>query len=427
MNFIDFLSEYGRNMLAKDLERRDKGKGAKARRAALAELRNIAEIGEEAPALFRPAIGVAKGLMSVGPAYDAAIATGVDSVQGNLERLGLSRRSSDRLARDLLAAGIETPIDALLAPQVGVIDKAAEFGGLVKRSRPYLLGEKLESDPDVNNLPEIGRPAAVGLPDQGRFSSRPIAEVARSSDKYIEGAGLLSPRYLEYPEMNAERARLIAAAYQEMKHDPTNPRVLRAYNAMIDETMDQYRELEKLGIDYKFLRDGMDDPYAKSPALGYQDVVENKQLYVLPTDFGYGSGDFDASDNPLLRYVGRIGDKDDAVANDAFRVVHDMYGHLGMGNPQFRSKGEERAWLEHSRMYGPDARRAMTTETRGQNSWLNFGPYADYNATALGADTVFADQKAGLMPDWTVDPEGLPEGAELRRLRQIIKDWQNGK
>jgi hypothetical protein len=74
-------------------------------------------------------------------------------------------------------------------------------------------------------------------------------------------------------------------------------------------------------------------------------------------------------------------------------------------------------------MYGPEARRAMTSETRGQNSWLNFGPYADQNATALGADTVFADQKAGLMPDWTVDPEGLPEGAELRRLRQILRDW----
>ena len=89
MNFIDFLSEYGRNMLAKDLERRDKGKGAKARRAALAELRNIAEIGEDAPALFRPAIGVAKGLMSVGPAYDAALATGVDSVQGKFRTFGI--------------------------------------------------------------------------------------------------------------------------------------------------------------------------------------------------------------------------------------------------------------------------------------------------------------------------------------------------
>lgn len=420
---IEALEAYGRRMLENDLERKERGKGAKARRQAINDLLEINQMGEDAPALLRPALGVAKGLMSVGPAYDAAIATGVDSLQGNLERFGLSRRSSDRLGRDLLAAGIEMPIDAMLVPAAGVIDKAAEFGGMVKRSRPYLLGEKLETNPDVMNLPEAGRPAAVAIPDSGRFSSRPIAEVSRSADEYTDRIGLLSPRFLEYPVMDVDRARLVAAAYDQMKHDPTNPEVLRAYNAMIDETMDQYRELEKLGIDFKFLRDGMDDPYARSPAMGYQDVVENKQLYVFPTDFGYGSGDFDASDNPLLRYVGRIGDKDDAVANDAFRVVHDMYGHLGQGNPQFRSRGEERAWLEHSRMYGPEARRAMTSETRGQNSWLNFGPYADHNATALGADTVFADQKAGLMPDWTVDPEGLPEGAELRRLRQILKDW----
>ena len=124
-----------------------------------------------------------------------------------------------------------------------------------------------------------------------------------------------------FPNQDTDRARLIAAAYEDMKHDPTNPEVLAAYSAMIDETMAQYKALEDLGINFKFLREGMDDPYARSPAMGYQDLVENKQLYVFPTDFGYGSGDFDASDNPLLRFVGRIGDKDDAVANDAFRIA----------------------------------------------------------------------------------------------------------
>ena len=74
-------------------------------------------------------------------------------------------------------------------------------------------------------------------------------------------------------------------------------------------------------------------------------------------------------------------------------------------------------------MYSPAAKRAMTSETRGQNSWLNFGPYAEQNRTALGADTgFFADQKAGLMPEWATEPEGMPE-AQVRRLRQILKDW----
>jgi hypothetical protein len=49
----------------------------------------------------------------------------------------------------------------------------------------------------------------------------------------------------------------------------------------------------------------------------------------------------------------------------------------------------------------------MTSETRGQNSWLNFGPHGEKNKTARTEDTVFADQKIGVMPPWTTH-----EGAE---------------
>lgn len=67
--------------------------------------------------------------------------------------------------------------------------------------------------------------------------------------------------------------------------------------------------------------------------------------------------------------------------------------------------GEERAWNLHSLMFSDDARPVMTAETRGQNSWLNFGPNAEHNVTAKGADTIFADQKAVRAPDWvTNDP-----------------------
>lgn len=51
-------------------------------------------------------------------------------------------------------------------------------------------------------------------------------------------------------------------------------------------------------------------------------------------------------------------------------------------------------------MYSDEARGAMASETRGQNSWVNYGPHGEANRTASGADTVFADQKVGLMPRW---------------------------
>jgi hypothetical protein len=54
-------------------------------------------------------------------------------------------------------------------------------------------------------------------------------------------------------------------------------------------------------------------------------------------------------------------------------------------------------------MFSDLARPAMTNETRGQNSWVNFGPYGATNRTANGADTHFAPQKIGLLPEWVVN------------------------
>lgn len=96
------------------------------------------------------------------------------------------------------------------------------------------------------------------------------------------------------------------------------------------------------------------------------------------------------------------------MANDLFRIVHDYFGHLKEGYG-FRAAGEDNAWRSHASMYSDLARPAMTTETRGQNSWVNYGPHGEKNRTASAADTVYADQKVGLMPEWTMRDRGSPE------------------
>lgn len=290
----------------------------------------------------------------------------------------------------------------------------------------YMLGDRL-SLPSGYVGPS-GRPNVVRIPDAGEFEARAINPIEQAAREYMERRGMDTTPLSSYPKQDPERGRLIGAAYEAMKDDPYNPAVRRAYDAMVQETLDQYNALKNSGIEFKFLREGMSDPYARSPAMGYQDLVENGRLWVFPTDFGYGaqsgSALFDASANPLLQRVGRIGDKADAVANDAFRAVHDTYGHFGPGNPFFRAPGEERAWIEHSRMYSPEARGAMTSETRGQNSWLNFGPYAEHNKTALGGDTRFADQKIGLMDDWVTELYGMPDEEQKAILAQIMQGWK---
>lgn len=79
------------------------------------------------------------------------------------------------------------------------------------------------------------------------------------------------------------------------------------------------------------------------------------------------------------------------VQNDRFRAVHDFHGHYMTGRG-FDRHGEEAAWVRHSMMFKGLGRRAMTTETRGQNSamnWINEGE--------------FPPQKAVLLPDWMTD------------------------
>jgi hypothetical protein len=58
-------------------------------------------------------------------------------------------------------------------------------------------------------------------------------------------------------------------------------------------------------------------------------------------------------------------------ANEKFRAVHDYFGHALEGN-QFGPKGEEIAWNIHRQTFSPDAVPALTAETRGQNSEVNY-------------------------------------------------------
>lgn len=73
----------------------------------------------------------------------------------------------------------------------------------------------------------------------------------------------------------------------------------------------------------------------------------------------------------------------------------------------FGPRGEENAWLTHSQMFSPVAQKAMTTETRGQSAWVNFGGH-NYDAdgrhrhTPL-ANRPYATQKAALLPDACCD------------------------
>lgn len=145
----------------------------------------------------------------------------------------------------------------------------------------------------------------------------------------------------------------------------------RAYQQFAAQIEDQFRDLtERRGLKVEFQDD---DPYASAAEMMH-DVANNGRLKIYRTT--------DDQAHPLLT----------AEQNNRFRAVHDFYGHYMTGR-DFSRHGEEAAWVNHSQMFAGLARRAMTSETRGQNSafiWVNGG-------------REFPPQKAILLPDWVSD------------------------
>lgn len=227
--------------------------------------------------------------------------------------------------------------------------------------------------------------------------------IVDAANQYMADRGLLYVPQTKYATVDPVRAKKIAEAFDKMKDQPNNFKVKKAYDALIEETLGQYEAARKAGVKFEFMPEGQD--LYGNPRNAINDIVTNKHMYVFPTESGFGSVTEALAANPLLQRTGEKWNGKNVTANDVFRAVHDYFGHAKKG-VGFRATGEENAWQSHARMYSPTARPAATSETRGQNSYVNFGKYGKQNQSASPLDTIYADQKTGLMPDWTMI-EGL--------------------
>ena len=131
--------------------------------------------------------------------------------------------------------------------------------------------------------------------------------------------------------------------------------VAKAYGHMANETKAQF---DSLPIATSYHRNG-EGNYGSSKDM-LADIYNNRHLNVFQ---GGDRHDF----------LHEVDPRTGLNSNEMFRAVHDFYGHAVHGN-EFGPKGEEKAWAAHSAMYSPLARAAMTAETRGQNSVVNYTP-----------------------------------------------------
>jgi hypothetical protein len=175
----------------------------------------------------------------------------------------------------------------------------------------------------------------------------------------------------------------IADEYDKLNHDPSNPKVQKAYGALIDETKAQWKALEAAG--YK-LQPEDTDPYGGTDTPAYEEMAEdvknNKRIKVW-------TGGEPPADHPLSKIDPETG----VSFNTLFRAVHDIMGHVAGGN-NFTQQGEEDAYQRHAQSYSKAALPALTTETRGQTSH-----YFNNAKVRAGGKNFFVDQRAGLLPD----------------------------
>lgn len=261
-------------------------------------------------------------------------------------------------------------------------------------------------------------------PAGNRIFNQPLKEAediaTKYSSQYRDPKNPPSPPPSPVRVLNKDRAKEIAQEFEMLPQISEDPQTKKAYKAMVQETEGQLKTILDAGYKVEI---NNEEPYANSQEM-IDDLKKNKRLKIFSTESGYGdtkiteaqrkrdvrlqdSGYKDVNGKPLLN-------------NDVFRFVHDFFGHAQMGN-SFGAIGEENAWRIHSKMYSDIARRAMTTETRGQNSWVNFSGVNDESfkyrdeARALrkqgkvkeaeelskrAYETMkFADQKMGLLPE----------------------------
>lgn len=205
----------------------------------------------------------------------------------------------------------------------------------------------------------------------------PVKHIIEGARGYAHLKGLGDPHEgVDYHKItqSADRIRQLGHAYDSLpNHDP---QAVPHYEAMRHEVNNQYDHLTKrMGINVQSVDH---DPYRNAHEM-IHDLHNNKRLQVMKTS--------------LTGHHPYFSDED----NDKFRAVHDAFGHAGTGR-DFDRHGEEAAFHAHARMFSPEARGALATETRGQNG-------------SLIKNGQFGPQKIALLPRHFWTPEGIKREA----------------
>ncbi|MFE4681611.1 hypothetical protein ACFRNJ_12335 [Streptomyces sp. NPDC056721] len=226
------------------------------------------------------------------------------------------------------------------------------------------------------------------------LSVSPVVAVVEGARRFNARHGLATRDHWDYSRVVVAPAAVakIADAYDALPFISNDAPA--AWRAMAEETMRQFEFMTAptarggLGITVS-VEDT--DPYdiSQQGTRAFFEDVANGRMRVLSTAVT-GSHFFFSDD-----------------VNNAFRAVHDVFGHAGTGRGVDRH-GEEAAYRKHSGMFSPLARKALATETRGQNHAM------------IAAGGEFQAQKVAVLPRWAREFEAV-RPASLAEYRKTLK------
>lgn len=348
--------------------------------------------------------------------------------------------------------------DAEKAALRSAASKAVKY--IRREEGPFLHVEREGVKPQI--VPEVNK--AKNIDEIRTILQNPETNpAARAADEYTRRElGRKYDIHMPAPGTSLEKQSGIARTFEagvegspEYKHA-----LFEAYGAQMPEVVEQsgaqnYDQL--LEAAYRQLGEETKKQFASMP---------------VRTAYHYGAGEY-ATPSAMLRdvlgkgnlnvyrggdpheFLNEIDPSTNLTLNEMFRAMHDLYGH-GTTGSTFRPGGEEAAYASHSQMMSPLAQMALLSETRGQNSLVNYSPLnvdlfekrrpiinrieelkrmdrmrGEPGASAaeiddlnrqlreLGSETQYAPQSALLLPPEYLPPDtsgGVPE-----YLRGVIK------
>jgi hypothetical protein len=248
-----------------------------------------------------------------------------------------------------------------------------------------------------------GSPAA-GSP--GRTQESLPKSFPRGSDKFRDAIDSVSPdpksvwdRAKGRADTPPEKILTSAADEQTSSGSSLTPEAEKSYADLVDEIGRQYEALVAAGLKAKAWR-GDGEPYGDPPGSTKpnsdkmrEEVAKTGEFSFFMTERGFGTGSA-TPDHPMLRETKyKTADGEPMIANDLFRVVHDMVAHV-RGGYSFSTNGEYNGMLTHASTLPESAWPALFAETFGQNAvYEKTGNYAAQNAYAskIGPEIIKAE------------------------------------